>query len=46
MKTFYLQQEKNGRQFIDEQLHEGCELVKTVEAANWKKAKEALTKPK
>jgi hypothetical protein len=45
MKTFYLQKEKSGRQFIDEKLHNGCEQIKATEAETWKQAKAELTKP-
>lgn len=44
MKTFYLQQEKSGRIFIDEAQHEGCEQIKACEAKNWLDAKEKLSK--
>jgi hypothetical protein len=43
MKTFYLQQEKSGRQFIDEVQHEGCEQIKQCDARTWRDAKEKLT---
>jgi hypothetical protein len=32
MKALYLQQEKSGRLFIDETLHDSCELVDQCEA--------------
>lgn len=42
MKTFYLQQEKSGRQFIDEVQHDNCEQIKSCEAKTWRDAKEKL----
>lgn len=44
MTTFYLQQEKSGRLFIDAVQHEGCEQIKQCEARNWRDAKEKLAK--
>jgi hypothetical protein len=44
MKTFYLQQEKSGRLFIDDNPHDGCEQIRSCEAANWRDAKEKLSK--
>jgi hypothetical protein len=42
MKTFCLQQEKSGRLFIDETLHDSCELVDQCEARTWREAKDKL----
>lgn len=44
MKTFYLQQEKSGRLFIDEKQHDECEQIKSCEAPTWRDAKEKLSK--
>jgi hypothetical protein len=45
MKTYFLQKEKSGRLFIDDQLHAGCKKIETVEAESWKEAKAKLTLP-
>lgn len=42
MRTYFLQQHKDGRKFIDDHMHDHCEKLASVQAESWKDAKKAL----
>ncbi len=42
MKTYFLQQDKDGRKLIDDFMHDHCKKLASVQAESWKEAKEAL----
>ena len=44
MKTFYLQRGIDGREFIDDHLHDGSIMLLAADAACWKEAKAILVR--
>lgn len=39
MKTYYLQKDPTGREFIDDSMHEDCKEIGRVQAPSWKSAR-------